>query len=108
MSDTTQIAETILAQLGGREFRMMTGAKHLVADGPALLMSLPRNATGGTRLRISLNDNDLYDLEFMRIRKFEATPVASETNVHVEDLRATFTRMTGYDTRLPRIVGVNA
>lgn len=108
MSTDLSVAQTILAQLGGREFQMMTGAKDLVGDDKSLAMRLPRNSTKANKLRITLNGNDCYDLEFFRIRKFEATTIKSIENVYAEDLRKIFTQETGYDTHLPRIVGVNA
>lgn len=102
------VAQTILAQLGGRTFLAMTGAKDLVGDEKSLMMKLRPNQSKANKLRITLNDNDLYDLEFMRLRKFEMKPICKHENIHVEDLQRTFTQVTGYDTIMPRILGVNA
>jgi hypothetical protein len=40
---STEVAETILEQLGGKRFIVMTGAKHFAADGNALRFRLPSN-----------------------------------------------------------------
>jgi hypothetical protein len=44
-STSQQIAETILAQLGGKRFVLMTGSKHFLAIGNGLRMDLSKNAT---------------------------------------------------------------
>ena len=108
MATDMTVANEILRQLGGREFIRMTGAKSLTGDASSLSMSIARNASGATRLKVTLNPNDLYDLEFGRTYRHQLKLVAAHENVHVEDLRATFSGVTGMDTRLPRIVGINA
>ncbi len=108
MATDMTVANEILRQLGGQEFIRMTGAKSLTGDERSLAMAIARNASGATRLKITLNENDLYDLEFGRTYRHELKLVEAHGNVHVEDLRATFSSVTGMDTRLPRIVGINA
>lgn len=60
------IATTILNQLGGPGFVMMTGAKNFVSDGNTLRMALPRNASGANRLYITLTPMDDYTMRFFK------------------------------------------
>lgn len=103
---STEVGQTILQQLGGRRFTMMTGAKSYAAGnfpkGPGLSMKLP----GGKGVIITLNGRDLYDLEVIRSGYFrkgvwvDTKTVGEESDVYVEDLRETFTRLTGLHTSL--------
>lgn len=67
-NSNTQIAETILNQLGGNRFTTMTGTKNLVAVDNGLRMKLARNSTGANYLTITLNALDLYDMKFESVR----------------------------------------
>ena len=49
------VAKTILEQLGGNQFCMMTGAKNLVDCGDALAMRIGRNSSNSNYLKITLN-----------------------------------------------------
>ena len=80
------VAQTILAQLGGRRFLAMTGAKNLVGSADTLAFRLPTNfATNKANIcRITLNgldlyDLDLYDLEFCRLRAGKVTLVSRDS-----------------------------
>lgn len=59
-----EIANTILQQLGGHKFIVMTGSKHFVADGNTLKMCLARNSSGANRLHIILDADDTYTMRF--------------------------------------------
>ncbi len=67
-SDMT-VATTILEQLGGRRFLVMTGARYLLAHAAALSFQLPSNfaKNGINRVRVDLNSHDLYDVTFSRL-----------------------------------------
>jgi hypothetical protein len=101
---TNQIAATILEQLGGRRFLLMTGTKNLVAAERALIFDLPKcfAKDGINKIRIELELNDTYTLTFFRLarRGLEVTTVAERELVYAEDLRRVFTSITGLDTRL--------
>ena len=43
--DRMRVAKTILEQLGGNHFRMMTGAKNLAGDENSLSMRIGRNSS---------------------------------------------------------------
>ena len=114
-----EVAAEILRQLGGREFVMMTGAKDFsTINGSELIMTLPRNQSKANRLEITLdNATDTYNMRFYRFSppKFKAsgcvaekvTEICSYTDVYFDQLRELFTEVTGLDTRMPRIVGIN-
>ncbi len=97
-----EIAQTILAQLGGKMFALMTGANSFTFDGPSLTFRIPRTPKGGFRaVKITLNGNDLYDLTFYKIHGTKVTE-ESTNDVYVDSLRFTFTENTGLYTSFGR------
>lgn len=103
MTNSQQIAATILEQLGGRRFMVMTGAKNLVAltEG-GLQFKLPaRFAKDGINLvAVKLNADDLYDVQYMKTRGLDVKAVREETDLYFDQLQERFTANTGLDTRL--------
>ena len=95
----TPVAQTILDQLGGRRFLVMTGAKNLVYSDNSLQMSLPRNKAKANKLIIKLNDLDLYDVEFGSIRGVNYTVKARTENVYNDMLVSMFEGTTGLYTK---------
>jgi len=89
-------ADTILAQLGGRRFIAMTGAKTFVGSDEMLQFAIP----GGRKVRVTLDDSDTYTVELFRIRKGEANVIGSEGFVYADGLQESFTRLTGLYTSL--------
>ena len=99
--DRMRVAKTILEQLGGNKFRMMTGAKNLAGDENSLSMRIGRNSTNSNYLKITLNSWDLYDMKFCKLtRKFEEKSIKEYKNIHDEHLRLMFTKHTGMYTKL--------
>lgn len=104
--NTKTVAETILAQLGGQRFVAMTGARNLMSDDSrglgSLTMKLPRQMTrdGITHVRITLQINDTYKVDFMKVRGVNCATLQSCLNVYAEDLQRIFTEVTGLDTHL--------
>ena len=96
------VADTILHQLGGSRFITMTGAKSFVGDDKMLMFSLPANfAKGGVnKVRITLQPDDLYTIEFFKIRGTNVKPIAKHEDVSVDRLRAVFADETGLRTSL--------
>ena len=95
------VAKTILEQLGGNQFCMMTGAKNLVDCGDALAMRIGRNSSNSNYLKITLNSMDLYDMKFCKLtRKFEEKSVTEYNNIYNDMLTDTFTAHTGMYTSL--------
>lgn len=91
-------AQTILQQLGGKRFAMMTGAKNFLQDDviQKLTMKIGRNAKKVTHVTISVNALDLYDITFLNIRGFNEPKVMSSfENVYAENMREIFESQTG-------------
>lgn len=117
MQDKSAAAKTILQQLGGLEFLIMTGSKNLVYDENSLRMRLVRNHSGANILKITLRWNDLYDMVFTYHRApgyrvkdgkvFERPEVCREIKryegVYCDMLRSLFTEVTGLETHLPKV-----
>lgn len=113
MTQGQEIAKTILRQLGGNKFTVMTGAsKFLVADITKdnkkiwLRMNIGRNAAGINRLKIYYNANDTYTMEFykqtMSRKTFDVKITKKQTfeNIYCDQLQEIFTRVTGLYTSL--------
>ena len=95
------VAETILEQLGGGLFRLMTGARFFVGDQTSLTFSLPDpGKDGATIVKISLTAADDYTLETFVVRGGERRLCSKRHEVYAEDLREVFRDVTGYAARL--------
>ena len=95
------VAKTILSQLGGNKFRVMTGAKNFLDHGNALSMRIGRNSSNSNYLKVSLNSMDLYDVHFSKLtRKFEEKSVKEYNNVYNDSLVEIFESHTGMYTSL--------
>lgn len=107
-----QVAETILRQLGGNKFIVMTGAKNFLAlpNGGGLGMSIPRNMSKANRLKIKLMPDDTYTLEWIKFSparwmpkqlKFsedKITTLKVQEGVYCDQLQELFTEYTGMYT----------
>ena len=62
------IAQTILAQLGGRRFIAMTGARNFICGENYLMFSLPKGFAkdGINKIRITLDWTDTYIFEALK------------------------------------------
>lgn len=95
MSDMT-VAKTILEQFGGKRSTFMIGAKNLVAHDTKLgglsmkHMKTTINGKPANYFKVTLNESDLYDLEFGWIRGMNYTVRESFENVFAEDLTRIF------------------
>ena len=121
-----EVAEEILNQLGGREFVAVTGVKSLSTDnGDNLKMTLPKNMSGANRLEITLDyGTDTYTMRFYKYTPLkvkvshnrQTAEVIPEnvkeirlfSDVYCDQLQGIFTEVTGFDTRMPRIIGMNS
>jgi hypothetical protein len=100
MSDMT-VAKTILEQLGGNKFRMMTGAKNFGGTENSLSMRIGRNKTSSNYLKITLNSMDTYDMKFSRVSpKGGERSVIEYNGVFNDMLDDMFTAHTGMYTSL--------
>jgi ribonucleotide monophosphatase NagD (HAD superfamily) len=97
------VAKTILAQLGGNKFVLMTGAKQLIDLGNGLQFKLPSTREfvrqGINCVRVVLEASDTYTVEFFKIGKAVKT-IATHSDVYAENLAQIFRAETGLDTSL--------
>ncbi len=97
---TNQVAQTILAQLGGSQFLTMTGARNLVKGARALQFDLPRGAKNkANRVTVTHTDADDYTVAFYRYdaKALSLTLLHGDVIpfVQVEALRTVFADRTG-------------
>ena len=93
-------AKELLKQLGGNRFRMMVGAKQMSLDKKnGLTMKIGRNAKSISHVRINLK-NDLYDIDFIRVRKGIPKIVKQLKGIYADQLRSVFEKYTGLYTSL--------
>ena len=99
------IAQTIFAQLGGRRFIAMTGARNLIGGENYLMFSLPKGFAkeGINKIRITLDWTDTYIFEALKVfpgpeLKFDT--IQKLDYVYAVDLEDIFTKVTGLDTHL--------
>ena len=95
------VATTILNQLGGNKFRVMTGAKNFMDHGNALSMRIGRYSSNSNYLKITLNGSDLYDVRFSKVTKMgEEKSVREFYDVYNDMLVEIFESHTGMYTSL--------
>ena len=99
------IARTILEQIGGKRFAVMTGSRDFVDMGNGLRMSLARNKTSANRLDIIYDaGTDLYNMRFFRRSVSKKTFESKAMDVEVHEgiffdmLEEVFTQVTGLYT----------
>lgn len=105
ISNSAQIANEILQQLGGGRFKVMTGAKNFSATG------IKQGVEGGLSFRlpgaggfckdninfvsIELTPMDEYVMTFGRVRGGDYKVISMFRGIQVDTLRSTFTEATG-------------
>lgn len=98
-----QIANTILAQLGGNKFIAMTGAFHLLAITQGLSLKFKGNKKANY-MTVELQADDTYTVIFKHLKTINYMPVvkdvASFERVYAEQLQDIFTQITGLATHL--------
>ena len=98
------VATTILSQLGGHKFVVMTGARDMMALDNGLRFRLPGGAgfcrQGINLVRITLEDSDTYSVAFQRVRGQTVKTISEHVDIYDDGLRALFTAETGLDTHL--------
>lgn len=109
----TEIATTILNQLGGKSFPLMTGAKDFMITKNELSFKIGRNCYSINRVLISLDPSDTYTMKFCRDNfskktfEFKRKVVNEIPGVFCDMLQSVFTKYTGLETRMPMICGIN-
>lgn len=103
MTTTMSVATTILSQLGGGRFKMMTGAHSFTGDTNALVFKLPKAKDGIKAVKITLDPSDTYTVTFYkqaRAPSFKVTVVAEVSDVYADGLTQVFSMKTGLATSL--------
>lgn len=62
-----EVAKTILQQLGGNRFAVMTGAKDFVAINNGLQFRIGRNGSRANLVKVILMGDDTYTMQFWKI-----------------------------------------
>lgn len=92
-----EVANTIIAQLGGRKFCMMTGAKNLVGSTNSIQFAIGAGAKNKiNKVRVVLDADDTYTVEFFNIRGTTVKTVAKHEGVYCDMLQDIFTIETGF------------
>jgi len=101
MSDM-QLAATILEQLGGNRFIVMTGARDFLGAFNALTFRIPTSPRNrANAVRITLDPSDTYSVEFMTVRRNHVATVGPiYAGIYGDALPDLFTRVTGLETSL--------
>ncbi len=94
------IAKEILRQLGGNRFIAMTGAKNFLDHGNALSFKIGRNSSRANKVKVTLDPDDTYTVEFGRFQKLEYKTLETKSGVYNDMLQSIFTAYTGLDTHL--------
>ena len=99
-----KIAETILQQLGGNRFIVMTGAKNFMDLGDGLSFKFPKTMKKINYVKIKLNYLDLYNITFGKITKgidWKLKIIKKGVNdIYADQLQDIFTKYTGLYTSL--------
>lgn len=96
-----QIAQTILSQLGGNKFIAMTGSHSFTALENGLVFKIKKNKSQASALRVILNGNDTYSMEFLKVNlKVGVVFVKTLDDVYCDMLQDIFTETTGFYTSL--------
>jgi hypothetical protein len=105
------VAETILAQMGGgRALKLMLGVKEFSSHSDEGLGALSFRFKGSRKanyVKIILAPSDTYTLRFSKIGTYSYNVVEFVEDVYFDQLNDVFRRVTGLETRVPHIVGIN-
>ena len=92
-----EVAKTILSHIDTLDKMAMFawGAKNLIDIEDGLMFNSSGMVKNKGYITIKLNGNDLYDVTFGKIRKYEYKELARVENVFVENLVETVDKMVG-------------
>lgn len=96
-----RIAHTIQKQIGAKTLFML-GAKNL-AGGENYLSFRIRGSKKVNYVKISLNTNDLYTMEFGKVWGLKYTKKTELENIYADQMHEMIERETGLVTRFPEI-----
>lgn len=88
----TNIAQTILAQLGGNQFRAMTGAALLAGERSLTVKPALGKASA---VVVTLDASDTYTVQVYRGRGLKMREIKAVSGVYCDTLREVFEAETG-------------
>ncbi len=99
MANNTEIANTILSQMGGTgKLKAMIGANNFIAIDNGVQFSF-KGCKSFNKIEIVLTSMDLYDIKFYKInmRNLEKSiiPASESSRIYVDQLVEVFEHMTG-------------
>jgi hypothetical protein len=100
---TPVVVETLLKQLGGNKFMVMTGSKVFDYGSNMLTLKLPTNKSKANYLDIVYHPGkDLYTMTFRRVfnRGLDSKRLVEYDDLYADQLREVFTLATGMETSL--------
>jgi hypothetical protein len=106
MINHTEIAQTIINQLGGNKFCAMTGAKKFLSgitadtNNPYVRFRIGANNAKINEVMISLTPADTYIMLFSRVRGANMVVEVRADDVYADMLQPIFTQATGLYTSL--------
>jgi hypothetical protein len=93
------VAQTILAQIGGNRFIVMTGATGFVSTEDSLSFQFPRNTPKNKikYIKIILKGDDTYTVKFYQYnaKKFEVKEILESAGLYVGELKSKIELETG-------------
>ena len=100
-----EVIETMINQLGGTKFFIMTGSKpqykDISTDSPLIALKLTKNNSKANYLTIQyIRSTDLYKMEFIKMNIKERKIVSSYDNIYSDQLTEIFESETGLRTTL--------
>jgi len=97
MSTDKAIAKEIYRQLGGDQFRAMTGASNFSCDNNSLVFKVPGTMTKNriNYIKITLNAMDTYDLKFISIWGTKITTIDTFEGAYNDMLLDIISNRTG-------------
>jgi hypothetical protein len=91
------VANTILEQIGGRRFIIMTGATNFLGDQTSLRFRIPRAQNGIRFIKVTLTPMDTYLMEFLGV---QGNVIEKVDDVYFDQLEEIFSKYTGLSTRV--------
>jgi hypothetical protein len=98
--ENNEIAKVIFSQLGGHKFAYMVGARLLATIDKGLQFHLSKNVNNYKCVTIRVNDEDLYDINFIKWDRNYNSTHNEVKGVQAENLQRVFTEHTGLKTTL--------